>query len=164
MMNDPEETKARETLRRLADVLAEVPPSDEEARAIVLSLGVDVDAMAERIAARAAAHEAARAGEATPSAEPVPATVRDPNPPAREALPFLARKPNGRLALAAGVLAACAAGATVVIDAAAPAGTARSFEAVGQETASTVHPMEDAPDAAATRATPRRAKPPLRTP
>lgn len=108
-------------------------------------MGVDLDAVAAHIHALVDAHEAGAARE-----EPLAPTVRDPEvwkesrpeETARAAPPFLSRKANGKLALAAGMLAACAAGAAaVVIDRAPP-----EHRGVGQESASAVRVREASPE------------------
>jgi len=96
MMTRSEEIAARETLRRLEDVLNEPPfedgedevdalPSEAEARAVVERLGIDVPALAARIREQVAAFEAARAesepeAPAARPADPVPPSVHQAAP------------------------------------------------------------------------------------
>jgi len=153
-MMDPKEKTAREALERLADFLHEEPPSDEEVQQACR--GVDLDAMAARIRARVAVHEATLAE--APAAPPPP-TLRDPE--MSRGLPFPARKPNGRLVLAAGLLAALAAGAGAVVihSGAAPRERDRG---IGRETAGTLRAIDEPPilpDAGAT-VTPPAPRPP----
>ena len=162
-MTDPRERAARETLRRLGDLLADVPPSDEEARELVSATDAELDAIAAGIHALADAHEASVPGlvpAARPPARtepPPPATLRDPpaEEAARRAVPFLGRTPNGRLAVAAGVLAALAAGAAALLmhPAALPE------RGIGEETAGVLSAIEQPPPPDA-GVTPSQTKPP----